>query len=92
MDFEDAMSRFRTMSEARSELYHGSEQTAPSYKEQLADVRDVRNAGSTHHAHNAHHAQTPKQGDVVFDVCYLHFDEKSLPGTPCVCLSTDRQV
>ena len=85
------MSRFRMMSEARSELYHGLEQTAPSFEERLPDVRDVRNAGSTHHAYNAH-AHTPKLGDVVFDVCYLHFDEKSLPGTPCVCLSTDRQV
>eukprot|EP00435_Cladocopium_sp_Y103_P040641 s464_g11.t1 len=90
-DFEDAMSRFRTMtmSEVRSEPYRsGSEQTAPSSEDQLADVRDVRNA-SAHHAHNA---QGAKYRDVVFDVCYLHFDEKSLPGTPCVCLSTDRQA
>lgn len=28
----------------------------------------------------------------VYDVCYLHFDEKSLPGTPCVCLAADRQT
>ncbi len=28
----------------------------------------------------------------TYDVCYLHFDEKSLPGTPCVCLAADRQT
>ena len=81
-DFEDAMSHFRTMLEAcafdpSERLGSGYGYDQPERKALVTDGKDVSEDVGLH---------------FTYDVCYLHFDEKSLPGTPCVCLAADRQT
>ena len=81
-DFENAMSHFRTMLEAcafdpSERLGSGYGYDQPERKALVTDGKDVSEDVGLH---------------FTYDVCYLHFDEKSLPGTPCVCLAADRQT